>query len=159
MTAQDHDPAVSVVVPTRGRPDLVVRAVGSVLRQTMPDLEVVVVVDGPDDATHASLAAIDDWTGGNTHTARARDHHPPGWFRPTAPPTDGRLDSFCRFSSTRRGRVVDVPTVQADETLIPAGPDGRLTAGGVSGETGVCTRPNSGEFDECTHTTPPRQKV
>lgn len=53
-------PDVSVVIPTRSRPDLVTRAVHSVLAQTMPDLEVVVVVDGPDDDTVAALAAIDD---------------------------------------------------------------------------------------------------
>ncbi len=53
-------PRVSAVVPTRGRPALVLRAVRSVLAQTLADLEVVVVVDGPDDATVAALAAVDD---------------------------------------------------------------------------------------------------
>lgn len=53
-------PLVSVVIPTRNRPALVVAAVHSVLAQTMGDLEVVVVIDGPDPATAAALAAVDD---------------------------------------------------------------------------------------------------
>jgi glycosyltransferase involved in cell wall biosynthesis len=53
-------PAVSVVIPTYRRPDLVSRAVTSVLDQTMDDLEVIVVVDGRDDATCAALNAITD---------------------------------------------------------------------------------------------------
>ena len=53
-------PDVSVVVPTRARPDLVTRAVRSVLAQTHAALEVVVVIDGPDDASRDALAAIGD---------------------------------------------------------------------------------------------------
>ena len=53
-------PRVTAVIPTFGRPDLVSRAVASVLVQTMRDLEVVVVIDGDDPATVARLAAIDD---------------------------------------------------------------------------------------------------
>ena len=53
-------PDVSVVVPTRSRPALVTRAVRSVLAQTHAALEVIVVVDGPDDATRDALAAIGD---------------------------------------------------------------------------------------------------
>jgi glycosyltransferase involved in cell wall biosynthesis len=55
-----YDPTVSVVIPTRGRPELVRRAVGSALTQTLRDIEVVVVVDGPDPGTRDALAAIDD---------------------------------------------------------------------------------------------------
>ena len=51
---------VSVVVPTRNRPDLVVRAVQSALEQTLPTIEVIVVVDGPDDKTIHVLSAIKD---------------------------------------------------------------------------------------------------
>jgi glycosyltransferase involved in cell wall biosynthesis len=54
------NPAVSVVVPTRGRPELVRRAVGSALCQTLRDIEVIVVVDGPDPHTRDALAGIDD---------------------------------------------------------------------------------------------------
>jgi glycosyltransferase involved in cell wall biosynthesis len=53
-------PAVSAVIPTRGRPELVARAVKSALNQTWRDLEVVVVVDGPDPATVAALLALGD---------------------------------------------------------------------------------------------------
>jgi glycosyltransferase involved in cell wall biosynthesis len=51
---------VSAVIPTRGRPELVVRAVKSVLGQTWQNLEAVVVVDGPDRETLAALAALGD---------------------------------------------------------------------------------------------------
>ncbi|GAA0253172.1 hypothetical protein GCM10009539_42960 [Cryptosporangium japonicum] len=51
---------VSVVIPTRNRPELVVRAVRSALAQTLRNLEVVVVVDGPDPATRAALDGIGD---------------------------------------------------------------------------------------------------
>jgi len=51
---------VSVVVPTAGRPHLVVRAVRSALEQTLRELEVVVVLDGPDADTTAGLGRIDD---------------------------------------------------------------------------------------------------
>jgi glycosyltransferase involved in cell wall biosynthesis len=53
-------PAVSVVIPTFERPQLVVQAVRSVLQQTFTDLEVIVVVDGRDDATRMSLGTIRD---------------------------------------------------------------------------------------------------
>jgi glycosyltransferase involved in cell wall biosynthesis len=53
-------PLVSVVVPTVRRMTLVVRAINSVLAQTMGDLEVIVVVDGPDPETSAALALIPD---------------------------------------------------------------------------------------------------
>jgi glycosyltransferase involved in cell wall biosynthesis len=51
---------VTAVIPTRDRPELVARAVASVLAQTREDLEVLVVVDGPDPATVARLGAIGD---------------------------------------------------------------------------------------------------
>src|SRR5437764_416053 len=53
-------PELSVVIPTAGRPALVVRAVGSVLAQTLRDLEVIVVVDGLDPPSEAALAALAD---------------------------------------------------------------------------------------------------
>jgi glycosyltransferase involved in cell wall biosynthesis len=49
---------ITAVIPTRGRADLVVRAVHSALGQTYPNVEVVVVVDGPDEATVKILQAI-----------------------------------------------------------------------------------------------------
>jgi glycosyltransferase involved in cell wall biosynthesis len=53
-------PAVSVVIPTFNRPALLARAVDSVLAQTMADLELIVVVDGPDPATSAYLETVTD---------------------------------------------------------------------------------------------------
>ena len=53
-------PDVSVVIPTCNRPQLATRAVQSVLAQTHGALEVVVVVDGPDEATETALAAVGD---------------------------------------------------------------------------------------------------
>src|SRR5262245_37218746 len=53
-------PDVSVVIPTLNRPELVTRAVGSALAQTVDAVEVIVVIDGPDDATRTALAAITD---------------------------------------------------------------------------------------------------
>lgn len=53
-------PEVSVVIPTRNRPQLVTRAVRSALAQTVADIEVVVVVDGPDEQTPKALVEIGD---------------------------------------------------------------------------------------------------
>jgi glycosyltransferase involved in cell wall biosynthesis len=54
------EPDVSVVIPTRLRPELVLRAVRSVLEQTVREIEVLVVIDGPDPATREALAALGD---------------------------------------------------------------------------------------------------
>lgn len=51
---------VSVVIPTRNRPHLITRAVQSVLAQTTPPGEIVVVIDGPDEATARVLEGIAD---------------------------------------------------------------------------------------------------
>ena len=55
-----RSPIVGVVIPTRNRPDLVTRAVKSALAQTLAAIEVIVVIDGPDDATIRALATIQD---------------------------------------------------------------------------------------------------
>ncbi len=54
------EPLVSVVIPTYRRPLLVKRAVQSALAQTISQIEVIVVIDGPDQFTREALAAIDD---------------------------------------------------------------------------------------------------
>jgi len=59
-TASTHAPLVSVVIPTYLRPELVLRALRSALEQTVREIEVIVVVDGRDAETTASLASIDD---------------------------------------------------------------------------------------------------
>jgi len=53
-----NNPLVSVVIPTRNRPELVLRAVRSALGQTYGNIEVIVVIDGPDQATVSALEAV-----------------------------------------------------------------------------------------------------
>ena len=53
-------PEVSVVIPTYERCDVVTRAVDSVLRQDMADLEVIVVDDGSTDSTERALSPGED---------------------------------------------------------------------------------------------------
>jgi glycosyltransferase involved in cell wall biosynthesis len=53
-------PKVSVVIPTFNRPQLVIRAVRSVLAQTLRTIEVIVVQDGPNARTLQALAQITD---------------------------------------------------------------------------------------------------
>ncbi|TCK75802.1 glycosyltransferase family 2 protein [Acidipila rosea] len=57
---QLHRPVVSVVIPTRFRPELVTRAVQSALAQSLEAIEVIVVIDGPDEVTEEALQAIKD---------------------------------------------------------------------------------------------------
>lgn len=58
MNTKQDQPLVSAVIPTRNRPDLVCEAVRSALRQTYKNLEVVVVIDGPDRSTVTALEAL-----------------------------------------------------------------------------------------------------
>jgi len=51
---------VSAVIPTHVRPELLMGAIRSVLRQTWTRMEVIVVVDGPDPATEAKLEQVRD---------------------------------------------------------------------------------------------------
>src|ERR1700743_3192727 len=53
-------PIVSIVIPTAGRPQLVLAAARSVLAQTVTDIELIVVVDGPDPDTEAALTTVAD---------------------------------------------------------------------------------------------------
>jgi glycosyltransferase involved in cell wall biosynthesis len=54
------EPLISVVIPTINRPHLVTRAVRSVLTQTLSAIEVIVVVDGPEDSTVQAIRHIND---------------------------------------------------------------------------------------------------
>ena len=56
----DRPILVSAVIPTRNRPELVTRAVRSVLSQTIRELECIVVIDGSDAATVHALSDIRD---------------------------------------------------------------------------------------------------
>ncbi|HXU17627.1 MAG TPA: glycosyltransferase family A protein [Terriglobales bacterium] len=60
VSVAERQPLVSAVIPTRNRPELVCRAVRSVLAQTYPKVEAVVVVDGADEVTLAALKDLND---------------------------------------------------------------------------------------------------
>jgi glycosyltransferase involved in cell wall biosynthesis len=53
-------PRVTVVIPSAGRPRLVVRAVESALAQTLAEVEVLVVLDGPDRMSAQALELVAD---------------------------------------------------------------------------------------------------
>jgi glycosyltransferase involved in cell wall biosynthesis len=54
-------PLISVVIPTHRRPKLVLRAVDSALKQTLSQIEVIVVINGTDEEdTRRSLATVSD---------------------------------------------------------------------------------------------------
>lgn len=53
-------PGITVVIPTYNRAQLVTRAINSVLAQSMPDFELIVVDDGSTDETADVLAALKD---------------------------------------------------------------------------------------------------
>jgi len=52
------DSLVSIVIPTIHRPVVVLRAIRSVLNQTYRNFEIIVLIDGPDEATNSVLATI-----------------------------------------------------------------------------------------------------
>jgi len=56
----NDDPLVSVIIPIINRTQLVARAVQSALAQTLTLIEVIVVIDGPDEATKEALAALNE---------------------------------------------------------------------------------------------------
>ncbi|WP_281409092.1 glycosyltransferase [Mesorhizobium sp. B2-4-14] len=53
-------PLITVITPTHNRRDTVLRAVESVLSQSMPKLEHIVVDDSSTDGTEEALARISD---------------------------------------------------------------------------------------------------
>jgi len=55
-------PDVSVVIPTLHRPALLLRALASVVAQTYRQIEIIVVVDGPDADTVAALESLQNPT-------------------------------------------------------------------------------------------------
>jgi glycosyltransferase involved in cell wall biosynthesis len=60
MICVHQAPLVSAIIPTRNRPELLLRAVRSVLSQTCERVEAVVVVDGHDPGTIAMLGELRD---------------------------------------------------------------------------------------------------
>lgn len=57
---ENNQVVVSIVIPTRNRPYIVSKAVRSALAQTIKSIEVIVVVDGPDEATVNELKQLED---------------------------------------------------------------------------------------------------
>ncbi len=55
-----QNPLISVVIPTRNRPGFVLRAIESARRQTYRPIQIVVVVDGPDDESVKALRSVQD---------------------------------------------------------------------------------------------------
>lgn len=53
-------PLISVVIPSLNRPQMLTEAVTSVLQQSFKDLEVIVVIDGPDGASREAMDALED---------------------------------------------------------------------------------------------------
>lgn len=53
-------PLVTIIIPTYKRPHLVVQAIGSVLSQTVSDVEILVVDDCSQDETHSVVGSIQD---------------------------------------------------------------------------------------------------
>lgn len=60
MSSASPSPAVSVVLPTHNRRDLLPRAVASVLAQTLADLELIIVDDGSSDGTAEWVSGLSD---------------------------------------------------------------------------------------------------
>ena len=60
MEHPQKSPAITVVIPTFNRAEKVLRAVGSVLAQAGPAVQVIVIDDGSTDDTLEQLASLDD---------------------------------------------------------------------------------------------------
>ncbi|WP_242060726.1 glycosyltransferase family 2 protein [Nostoc sp. C057] len=60
MINESNQTIVSVVIPTRNRPKIVTRGVITALTQTLQSIEVIVIIDGPDQETANVLSEIAD---------------------------------------------------------------------------------------------------
>ena len=106
---------VSVVIPTRDRADVVGRAIHSVLDQTWPDLELIVVDDGSTDGTETVVAGFADRRirlirGGKAGAGAARNEG----IRRARGDWIAFLDSDDEWAPTKLAR--QIARLRADET-------------------------------------------
>ncbi len=116
-------PRVSVVIPTRDRPQLVLRAVHSVLRQTLPSLELLVVQDGEDAETFSALQTVAD--------PRLRVHVAPRGYGPGA----------VRNAGVAQARAEWIAFLDDDDEMLPERLERQLEAGealGVANPVVLC---------------------
>jgi glycosyltransferase involved in cell wall biosynthesis len=55
-----NQPSVSVIIPTFNRAHLITKAIRSILEQTYPVFEIIVVDDGSGDNTHQIVNSVND---------------------------------------------------------------------------------------------------
>lgn len=60
MPDQDHNPKVSIILPTYNRAGLIMETIESVRHQTYPNWELIIVDDGSDDNTEQIIAQVQD---------------------------------------------------------------------------------------------------
>jgi glycosyltransferase involved in cell wall biosynthesis len=98
----------SVIIPVNNRPEFIGDAIESVLRQTIPEVEVIVVVNGGD--ADPTIPVVDSYQEGGTH------------FRPDAPSVqlvvvDINNIGYCLNSGLRRARGKFYVQLDSDDQL------------------------------------------
>jgi len=102
----NYRPFVSVVIPTFNRAKQVQAALKSVLAQTYPDFEVIVVDDGSTDGTEEAIQRLIDQQSGNGNQIRY-------FFQPNRGP------SVARNKGIAEGRGVWVAFLDSDDVWLP----------------------------------------
>lgn len=102
------NPFVSVIIPTINRPKLLMRAVNSVLKQSFTNLELIVVVDGPDEATLSALSLVNDPR-----------------LKPLALPKSGR-SSAARNAGVEKAKAEWIALLDDDDEWLPTKLDYQL---------------------------------
>ena len=116
-------PTVSVIIPTYNRADLITQAIDSVLQQTYPDFELIVVDDGSTDDTESVVRAYGDrvryvrtQNGGTGHARNVGMQHASGRYL-TFLDSDDLLYPYALEIETRLlERFPDVSMVCAEVT-------------------------------------------
>jgi glycosyltransferase involved in cell wall biosynthesis len=110
---------VSVIIPTHNRASFLSRSIDSVLAQTHPQLEVIIVDDGSDDETSAVVAGYED--------ERVRALTLPSRSGPSAARNNGIRAAGGRF----------VSFLDSDDEWLPRKVERQLNAFATSGRPGV----------------------